>query len=125
MSDTDPVAFIVGLNGEHGGMSLPIFGPAFSIGRDLGNNLRLSHDRTISQRHCVIHVIDSELFIEDTSRNGTLLNGTRISGTAALPVPSSIQMGNTRISIAADEPQFPQARTPMDTPPAFAAVGGR
>jgi len=120
MSDrVQPAAFIVGLNGEHGGMSLPIFGPAFAIGRDVGNNLRLSHDLTISLRHCVIHVIDSQLFVEDTSRNGTLLNGTKISGTAALPIPSSLQVGHTRISIAADQRVYPQSHA-MDTTPALA-----
>src|SRR5205823_4408799 len=121
MSRMEPVAFIVGLNGEQGGMSLPVFGPAFSIGRDLGNNLRLWHDLTISQRHCVIHVIDSQLFIEDVSRNGTLLNGTRISGTAALPLPSLIQVGHTRVSVAADQPEC-SFYTPMETTPAFLAV---
>jgi len=118
-SSGKPAAFIVALNGQSGGMELPVYGPAFSIGRDVGNNLRLSHDLAISQRHCIIHVIGSQLFIEDMGRNGTYLDDTRINGLAPLPVPSSIRIGHTQLAIAAVQSE---PKTPIPTSPMFLAV---
>jgi pSer/pThr/pTyr-binding forkhead associated (FHA) protein len=92
-------AYIVGLNQERGGMQLPVVGPSFSIGRDARNNLRLAHDPKISQHHCVIHTIGASLFLEDRSRNGTFLNGSRVQGMVPLDLPASVQLGETHLSI--------------------------
>src|SRR4051812_34898298 len=92
-------AYIVGLNQERGGMNLPVVGPSFSIGRDPGNNLRLAHDPTISQYHCVIHTIGECLFLEDRSRNGTFVNGHRVQGMVPLDLPVSVRLGHTKLSI--------------------------
>ena len=98
-SSGHPSAYIVGLNKERGGMQLPVVGPSFSIGRDAGNNLRLAHDPTISQCHCVIHTIGECLFLEDRSKNGTYVNGERVTGMVALDLPASVRLGQTNISI--------------------------
>ena len=94
-----PSAYILGLNKVRGGMFLPVVGPSFSIGRDCSNNLRLSHDPTISQHHCIIHTIGTELFLEDRSRNGTYVNGHREEGMVPLDLPASVQLGHTHLSI--------------------------
>lgn len=100
MSNDDlPAAYIVGLNQERGGMQLPVLGPSFSIGRDASNNLRLAHDPTISQHHCIIHTVGSDLYLEDRSRNGTFVNGNRVQGLAPLPLPASVRLGQTQINI--------------------------
>jgi pSer/pThr/pTyr-binding forkhead associated (FHA) protein len=104
-SSDQPSAYIVGLNQERGGMQLPVVGPKFSIGRDASNNLRLSHDPTISQHHCVIHTIGECLFLEDRSRNGTFINGHRVDGMVPLDLPASVQLGHTRLSIGAKADQ--------------------
>src|SRR5690348_9855219 len=91
-------AYILGLNHECGGMRLPVMGPTFSIGRDPRNNLRLAHDPTISQQHCIIHAVGSSLFLEDRSRNGTFVNGCRVQGLAPLPLPASVQVGQTHLT---------------------------
>jgi pSer/pThr/pTyr-binding forkhead associated (FHA) protein len=98
-SSDQPSAYIVGLNQQRGGMELPVVGPSFSIGRDAGNNLRLAHDPTISQHHCVIHTIGECLFLEDRSRNGTFVNGARVEGMVPLDLPASVRLGQTHLSI--------------------------
>jgi len=96
---TEPLAFIVSLNEERGGVQLPILGPSFSIGRDGTNNLCVADDQAVSRHHCVIHVMGASLMIEDCSRNGTYLDGKRVAGIAPLPVPASVLVGHTRLAV--------------------------
>ncbi|MBF0456705.1 MAG: Stp1/IreP family PP2C-type Ser/Thr phosphatase [Nitrospirae bacterium] len=99
-SRSEPYAFIVDLDKQPSHFCMPVKYPSFSIGRAPDNDLALKWDKTISRKHCIIKVVEDALIIEDKdSRNGTYLNGHRFKGEMALPVPSWIAIGRTRLGI--------------------------
>lgn len=61
------------------GASIAVAATPYQIGRGLGNHLRIGHHE-ISRRHARIAFDEDYYFVEDLgSRNGTLLNGTRLA----------------------------------------------
>src|SRR5689334_9905539 len=112
---TEPLAFVVSLAAERGGMQLPINGPSFSIGRDATNHLCVMDDQAVSRQHCIIHVVGASLMIEDTSRNGTYLNGERVLGMSQLPIPSTIKIGFRDFAIVPNEPDEDNVTSVIDT----------
>ena len=65
----------------------------FTIGRDWDNALQLA-DPTISRRHAELLLVEKDLFVRDSnSRNGTFLNGRRISGFEKLSARDLLQFG--------------------------------
>jgi EAL domain-containing protein (putative c-di-GMP-specific phosphodiesterase class I) len=65
----------------------------FTIGRDWDNALQLA-DPTISRRHAELLLVEDELFLRDIgSRNGTFLNGRRISNFEKLSARDMLQFG--------------------------------
>ena len=99
MSDASaPIAYLVTMVDGRPGPRWPIAGPTFSIGRDFTNHLPLTEDATVSRQHCVIHTVGASLWLEDLdSRNGTFVNGARLTGATLLPIPSNLMVGNTRL----------------------------
>jgi len=113
---TEPLAFVVSLAAERGGMQLPINGPSFSIGRDATNHLCVMDDQAISRQHCIIHVVGSSLMLEDCeSRNGTFLDGNRVMGVAPLPIPSTVMVGHTALAIIPNHPDEDNVTSIIDT----------
>lgn len=89
----------------------------FAIGRSADCQLSLD-DPLVSRRHALLHVRDDEVTIEDAgSRNGVLLNGQRVEGTARLVDGDKITIGAQEMTIAvfADQPDLKQ-RTMRATP---------
>lgn len=79
---------------------MPILPPKLTLGKTLDNDLSLPGDKTVSRRHCAIHVEQGELFIEDLkSSNGTYVNGTRIQGKAPISTGSLVIVGRTRLTV--------------------------
>ncbi|MBI4585243.1 MAG: FHA domain-containing protein [Planctomycetes bacterium] len=76
-------------------------GPVVQIGREKDNQVVI-HDPRSSRHHCrVLHTPDG-FFVEDLqSRNGTLLNGARITR-SSLQEGDVIQIGKTRIGFDKD-----------------------
>jgi class 3 adenylate cyclase len=75
--------YLVQVGGPDGGVSY-MFYDQIEIGRDKGVRSRtgilLIDDPTVSSRHCVItQSRDGRCFIQDSSRNGTRLDGRRLS----------------------------------------------
>jgi class 3 adenylate cyclase len=97
-NENQPLA-LVRVGGGVTGMVLPIKGPAFSVGREVGNSLCVADDPEVSRVHCVIHEMGSSLMVEDCSRNGTFLDGERVAGIRPLPVPSTVTVGQTTLAI--------------------------
>jgi pSer/pThr/pTyr-binding forkhead associated (FHA) protein len=65
-----------------------------SIGRDPENDIRLS-DRSVSKRHALVRLVDSEYVIEDLgSLNGIFINGERIKK-AVLRSGDTLTLGRT------------------------------
>jgi len=66
------------------------------IGRDDGNTILVVDDTFISGRHAVIALADGIVTVTDLgSRNGTYLNGTRITAPRSVNVGDRIQFGTT------------------------------
>lgn len=80
-----PVALVDMVSGKPFAVTTPVC----KIGRDLGNDIALAGDRSMSRYHCQIRQSGEDFYIEDCgSRNGTFLNGSPIA------VPRKLQNGD-------------------------------
>ncbi|HEY2250728.1 MAG TPA: EAL domain-containing protein [Planctomycetaceae bacterium] len=71
----------------------------FTVGRDWDNALQLA-DATISRRHAELLLVDNDLFVRDiSSRNGTFLNGHRISRFEKLLGGDRLQFGTAAFTV--------------------------
>ncbi len=74
--------------------------PVTTLGRSSSSDLPLL-DKTLSRMHARIELKNGELFVCDLeSRNGTLVNGVRISGLTKLKTGDTIMVGETRIDVS-------------------------
>jgi adenylate cyclase len=91
-----------------GGLPVPVTGNC-SLGRTVGNDVVLVDDR-VSRRHATIHAQgDREFWLVDLgSRNGTYLNGRRVSQPTRLRDTDRVQIGpfllTFRLSTTSGEP---------------------
>jgi predicted component of type VI protein secretion system len=96
------------------------------IGRHAEGAGRLADDEEISRLHARVSVdADGVCSVEDLgSTNGTFVNGRRISGTEALSVGDTIELGQTTLSVQElPSPGDPDGPTEVHGPEdAFAAV---
>lgn len=96
----EPLAFLMLITEEQPALRIPIKGKSFRIGRVADNDLCLADDQTASRYHCVIHLSENDLTLEDlNSSNGTYLNGSRIEGKTHLPIPSLLVVGRSRLAL--------------------------
>jgi len=71
----------------------------YTVGRDWDNALQLA-DATISRRHAELLLVDHDLFVRDiNSRNGTFLNGHRISSFQKLKGGDRLQFGTAIFTV--------------------------
>jgi adenylate cyclase len=76
-----------------------------SIGRHPAQDIQIL-DRVVSKAHCVVSLDSGRYSLQDIgSRNGTLVNGVRISGTKALTHGDEVTVGSTLITFVADAPE--------------------
>lgn len=84
---------LVVVQGKPEGMTIPVKGPRFAIGRDPKCNLRPNND-LVSKVHCVFEVSGDKLFLSDLdSTNGTFVNGDRLKGKTELHDGDLIKVG--------------------------------
>lgn len=90
---------------------VPITGNC-SLGRAVGNGLVLIDDR-VSRRHATIHAQDAEEFwlVDLGSRNGTYLNGRRVSQPTRLRGGDRIQIGPFALTFQLASPSILEAST--------------
>ncbi|MCH2202119.1 MAG: FHA domain-containing protein [Fuerstiella sp.] len=70
------------------------------IGRSIESNLRLFEDTSVSPKHCVVAFVNDRLEVTDlNSRNGTTVNGNRISGPTPLYHQDTIRVGETDLTV--------------------------
>jgi pSer/pThr/pTyr-binding forkhead associated (FHA) protein len=83
-----------------------------SIGRGTGNELSLPWDTEVSRLHAELEAIAGEWTVTDDglSRNGTFVNGTRISGRTRLRDGDVLRVGQTSIAY-----RRPEAEDSMPT----------
>ena len=91
---------------------VPIDRPVLTLGRSSGNDLPIP-DRTLSRSHARISVSGEAAVLEDLeSRNGTMLNGVRISERVPLHPGDRIVVGETSIDFNVEA----TARVVLDAP---------
>ena len=89
-----------------------------TVGRSAGNTIVLSDDSQVSRVHAVIEQLAGEWSVRDVnSRNGTFLNGTRVSGEARLGPGDELRIGRTRIVLRADRTTSDPGMTEAQAPP--------
>lgn len=96
---------IVFTNQATGEMCTARFRERLCIGREAAQNseayLRLENSTKISREHCEIFARNGQLFLADLqSKNGTFLNGSRITRETILSAGDTIRIGDVRLKIA-------------------------
>jgi predicted component of type VI protein secretion system len=109
------------VQGKPEGKTIPLTGPSFKIGRGDGCHLRPNSDQ-VSREHAEILIGEESASIRDLgSRNGTLLNGRSLTGTATLKSGDLVQIGPLTFAVAihgataaATKPVVPSAGKSLD-----------
>lgn len=71
---------------------------ATSIGREIGNDVVIVSDKTISRQHAQIQFKDGSFLLQDLlSKNGTRVNGKRITETTMLKSGDEVSLGLTQM----------------------------
>jgi pSer/pThr/pTyr-binding forkhead associated (FHA) protein len=84
---------------RHRGTAYPVHRGDCILGRAPHSFLVLSAEQ-VSREHAIVRIVDDKLEIEDlASRNGTLLNGLRISGKAVLDAGDVVEIGGERLEV--------------------------
>lgn len=90
------------LKGSEAGKEIKIPTPKCLVGRGEDCQLRPKSD-AISRRHCVVYVKDGQLLVRDLkSRNGTWVNGERVTEDCALKSGDQIQFGPLAFEVVID-----------------------
>jgi DNA-binding CsgD family transcriptional regulator len=89
-----------------------------TVGRSDGNTIVLADDSQVSRVHAVIDELGGSWSVRDVgSRNGTFVNGTRVSGEARLSAGDELRIGRTRIVLRADRTADDAGLTEAQAPP--------
>ena len=71
-----------------------------TVGRGMNNRVVLDYDNSISGTHCEIQADNGQLTIRDlNSRNGTYVDGIRVSGAAGIINGSRIKLGRVTLRV--------------------------
>jgi pSer/pThr/pTyr-binding forkhead associated (FHA) protein len=100
--------------------ALPLAGDRVTIGKDASNDVALSDDATVSRLHAVLERYAAGWSVRDLgSRNGTIVNGTRIWQDRPLHDRDEVRIGAARLIYRCDRrrPAEPTMEDVVDTPP--------
>jgi pSer/pThr/pTyr-binding forkhead associated (FHA) protein len=96
--------------GTNAGREIRLLGPKFLIGRAEDCHLRPKSD-LISRHHCVLLLEEQSLTVRDLgSRNGTLVNGERVSGERELVTGDKLEVGPLLFEVAVSTLSAPAKR---------------
>ena len=71
-----------------------------TVGRGMNNRVVLDYDNSVSGTHCEIQADNGQLTIRDlNSRNGTYVDGIRVSGAAGIVSGSRIKLGRVTLRV--------------------------
>jgi len=88
-----PAGRLVGLDGAYSGQVFALMGPVVRIGREVGRDMLLANDGSVSRAHARIEEQGgAHVLIDEGSSNGTFVNGVRISA-QALAAGDIVQIG--------------------------------
>lgn len=78
---------------------IPLAGTRVTVGKGSANDLVLKDDSTVSRFHAVLENLGSAWSVRDVgSRNGTLINGEKLTAEKVLRSGDEVRVGNTRIT---------------------------
>ncbi|MBX3077276.1 FHA domain-containing protein [Candidatus Obscuribacterales bacterium] len=90
--NTSGAAFLLDLESQR---KIPVVIPVCRVGRDIENDIVLADDTSISRFHSVIKRTNDEYSVEDAeSRNGTFVNGTKVTGPVKVVDGDTLKLGN-------------------------------
>jgi len=95
---------LVATMGTYAGSIFPLVGPSMDIGRDAGNPIPLPNDTNTSRRHATVQMTNGQvILVDNSSSNGTYVNGVRIPGQTPQPLRpgDEVNIGNTRFRFEA------------------------
>lgn len=97
---------------------VPLAGERLTVGRSVGNDIVLADDGQVSRVHAVLEQLGGSWSVRDvSSRNGTFINGSRVSGEARLGAGDELRIGRTRIVVRADRTADDPGMTEAQAPP--------
>jgi predicted component of type VI protein secretion system len=98
------IAKLIVASGKNAGRTISIKRNKLLIGRAEECDVRpLSEE--VSRRHCAVHVGPVDVFVEDLgSRNGTYVNGVRITGKTKVAGGDMIRVGALELKVSCTEP---------------------
>jgi pSer/pThr/pTyr-binding forkhead associated (FHA) protein len=100
------------LAGAKDGTEIPLKRSKFLIGRSSECTLRAGSD-AISRRHCVLLTTDTGLSVRDLgSRNGTLVNGVKITTETPLKPGDQLAVGPLKFEVIASSADVAQGKKP-------------
>ena len=89
-----------------------------TIGRSDGNDIVLADDGQVSRVHAVLERLAGSWSVRDvSSRNGTFVNGNRVSGEARLGAGDELRIGRTRIVVRGERTPDDSGVTEAQAPP--------
>lgn len=110
---------LIVVRGKPEGKIIPLVGSTFRVGRGEGCHLRPNSEQ-VSRQHAEVVIGDEAVVVRDLgSRNGTILNGTAISGESPLKNGDLLQIGPLTFAVsivglpAAETPGPEAARAPL------------
>ncbi len=109
---------LIVVSGKPEGKVIPLTASVFRIGRDESCHLR-PNSVEVSRRHTEISVTDTDVTVADLgSRNGTLVNGTLITGPHRLKSGELLKVGPLTFAVSIHEPAATNGSpTPANTKP--------
>jgi len=90
-----------------------------TVGRGRDQDLTLAWDMQVSRSHALVERLGGEWFVDDISRNGTYVNGDRISKRHRLDHKDVMCFGATRVTFCdatSPDETGPTDRTPPESP---------
>ncbi len=101
--------------GTNAGKEIRLLGPKFLIGRAEDCHLRPKSD-LISRHHCVLLLEEQGLTVRDLgSRNGTLVNGQRVSGECELKTGDNLEVGPLKFEVSVSTLSAPTKRPKVNS----------
>ncbi len=106
MQEENPALQLRIVQGPNAGKRIRLRAGQNLVGRSVDRDQVRLDSNAVSRRHLAIYLEDGEVFARDlASRNGTLVNGSRLSGTHSLDVGDVLEVGDTMLVLEpADDP---------------------
>src|SRR4051794_31791010 len=112
---------LIVVSGKPEGKVIPLALPVFRVGRDETCHLR-PNSVEVSRQHTEITITDTTVTVRDLgSRNGTMVNGTLLTGPHQLKSGELLKIGPLTFAVSIQEPTAASIPAPLRPTPVTAA----